>query len=197
MAPSQHGSSGEKTQEFNLKQGKVSSMPAPWPRKAMVLNLALALPSVLLGGYILWQTTQVFFWLYLAALVGILTVGRYFVCRACPYYGQDCPTYGWGHLARLMFPRDETKGFNSRAVAIDFAAIILTALLPIIAWAIGFSGKVADFGRTEDILTGVYLVLVMAAFVVHQETGCSKCELEDCPFSKAAQERKKQSVRSV
>lgn len=168
-----------------------------WPRRAMLLNLALWLASVVLGSYILWQTTLLFFCLYLAVLIGILTVGRYFVCRTCPYYGQDCPTYGWGHLARLMFRRDETRGFNSRAAVIDFAAILAAALLPVIAWAIGFSGKVADFGTTEHILMGIYLLLVISAFLVHQTTGCSKCELEECPFSKAAQEKKKLLVRSA
>ena len=159
----------------------------------MLLNLALWLPSVLLAGYILWQTTQLFFWLYLAVLIGILTAGRYFVCRSCPYYGQDCPTYGWGHLARLMFRRDETRAFDSRAAMIDFAAIVVAALLAVIAWAIGFSGRIADFGTTEHILMGIYLVLVTAAFVVHQGTGCNRCQVEECFFSKAAQERRRGS----
>jgi len=167
-----------------------------WPRRVMLLNLALWLSSVVLGSYILWQTTLLFFCLYLAVLIGILTVGRYFVCRTCPYYGQDCPTYGWGHLARFVFRRDETRGFNNRAAVIDFAAILAGALLPVIAWAIGFSGKVADFGTTEHILMGIYLLLVISAFLVHQTTGCSKCELEECPFSKAAQEKKEQFVKS-
>ena len=84
-------------------------MLAPWPRSVMLLNIALGLASLLLGGYILWQTSPPFFWPYLAVWIGVLTVGRYFVCRSCPYYGQDCPTYGWGHLARLMYRRDETR----------------------------------------------------------------------------------------
>jgi hypothetical protein len=162
----------------------------------MLLNLALWLPSLLLGCYILWQTTLLFFGLYLAAWVAILTVGRYFVCRTCPYYGQDCPSYGWGHLARLMFRRDETKGFNSRACVIDFAANVVAILLPVLAWVLSFFGRIADFGTTEHILAGIYLVLVISAFLVHQTTGCSKCELEECPFSKAAQEKKKLSVAS-
>ncbi|UCH86069.1 MAG: hypothetical protein JSU97_05875 [Dehalococcoidia bacterium] len=168
-----------------------------WPRRVMLLNLALFIPALFLGGYILWQTTQLFFWLYIVVWVGILTVGRYFVCRTCPYYGQDCPTYGWGHLTRLMFRRDETRGFNVAAGVIEFATTIVATLLPVIAWVIGFSGKVADFGTTEHILVGILLGLVAAGFVVHQGTGCSKCELEECPFSKAAQEKRRRLVRSV
>ena len=168
-----------------------------WPRRVMLLNLALSIPALFLGGYILWQTTQLFFWLYVAVWAGILTVGRYFVCRACPYYGQDCPTYGWGHLARLMFRRDETRGFNGPAAIIDFSTIVVAALLPVVAWVIGFSGKVADFGTTEHILVGILLGLVAAGFVVHQGTGCSKCELEECPFSRAAQEKKRRFAKSV
>jgi hypothetical protein len=96
-----------------------------------------------------------------------------------------------------MFRRDRTKGFNSRACVIDFAAILAAALLPVIAWAIGFSGKVADFGTTEHILMGIYLLLVIAASLVHQTTGCSKCDWAECPFRKAAQEQNKLLVRSA
>ncbi|MGQ9571728.1 MAG: hypothetical protein ACUVV3_00850 [Dehalococcoidia bacterium] len=168
-----------------------------WPRSAMLLNLALWFPLVILAGYVLWQTTLLFFSLYVALLVGILTLGRYFVCRTCPYYGQDCPTYGWGHLARLMFRRDETRGFNGRAAVIDFSAIVATGLLPVIVWLIGFSGNLVDFGTVEHILMGVYLVLLITAFVVHEATGCGKCELEECPFSKAAREKRRQFARFV
>ena len=87
-------------------------MLAPWPRSVMVLNIALGLASLLLGGYILWQTSLPFFWLYLGVWVGVLTVGRYFVCRSCPYYGQDCPTYGWGHLTRLMYRQGRYEGIQ-------------------------------------------------------------------------------------
>lgn len=166
-------------------------MLAPWPRSLMLLNIALGLASLLLGGYILWQTSPPFFWLYLGVWVGVLTVGRYFVCRSCPYYGQDCPTYGWGHLTRLMYRRDDVRGFNSRAATIEFGVILVTDLLPVIAWATSFSGQVAEFGRNEHILTACYLALAVAGLLVHQRTGCAKCELEECPFSGAAQARRR------
>jgi hypothetical protein len=159
----------------------------------MLLNIALGLASLLLGAYILWQTSRPFFWLYLGVWIAILTVGRYFVCRTCPYYGQDCPTYGWGHLARLMYQRDEKGRFNSRAATIEFGVIFATDLLPIIAWAIGFSGQVAEFGTTEHILTGGYLALALTGLMVHQRTGCARCELEECPFSGAAQKKRRRA----
>ena len=166
-------------------------MLAPWPRSAMLLNIALGLASSLLGGYILWRTSVPLFWPYLGVWIGVLTVGRYFVCRSCPYYGQDCPTYGWGHLTRLMYRRDETRGFNGRAATIEFGVIFVTNLLPVIAWAVSFSGQIAEFGRTEHILTGAYLALAVAGLMVHQRTGCTRCELEECPFSGAAQAKRK------
>ena len=162
----------------------------------MLLNISISVPSLLLGGYILWQTTQLLFWVYLAAWIGILTIGRYFVCRTCPYYGEGCPTYGWGHLARMMFRRDETRGFNGPAAVIDFATILVVALLPLAAWVIGFTGKIADFGTTEHILVGLFAALVIAGFLVHQRTGCSKCELQECPFSGAARGKKARLVKS-
>ena len=172
-------------------------MMAPWPRRVMLLNIALGLAALLLGGYILWQTSRLFFWLCLGIWITILTVGRYFVCRTCPYYGQDCPTYGWGHLARLMYRRDETRGFNSRAAAIEFGVLLVAALLPVIAWAISFSGQIAEFGRTEHILMGGYLALALAGLLVHERAGCARCELEECPFSGAAQKKRGQLTRAV
>jgi hypothetical protein len=165
-------------------------MLAPWPRGVMLLNIALGLASSLLAAYILWQTSRAFFWGYVGVWIVILTVGRYFVCRTCPYYGQDCPTYGWGHLARFMYRRDETRGFNSRAAAIEFGAVFVTQLLPVIAWAVSFTGEVAEFGRTEHILMGGYLALAVAGLLVHQGTGCARCEVAECPFSGAAQKRR-------
>jgi hypothetical protein len=157
----------------------------------MLLNTALGLASLVLGAYILWSTSAPFFWLYLGVWGGVLTVGRYFVCRSCPYYGQDCPTYGWGHLTRLMYRRDETRGFNGRAATIDFGVIFATNLLPVIAWAVSFSGHIAEFGRIEHILTGAYVALAVTGLLVHQRTGCARCELEGCPFSGAAQAKRK------
>jgi len=163
----------------------------------MLLNIALGVASLLLGGYILWQTSLLFFSLYVAVWFGVLTVGRYFVCRACPYYGQNCPTYGWGHLTRLIYRRDESRGFNSRAATIEFGVILVTDLLPVIAWAASFSGQVAEFGRTEHILAGVYLALAVAGLLVHQRTGCAQCELEECPFSGAAQKNRRSLSRAA
>jgi hypothetical protein len=161
----------------------------------MLLNIFVAVPLLLLGGYILWQTTHLFFGLYVAAWLGILTIGRYFVCRTCPYHGEDCPTYGWGHLARLMFRRDEGRGFNGPAAVIDFAAILVAALLPVIAWFVGLTGKVADFGTMEHILVAVFAASVVVALLVHQGTGCAKCELQECPFSGAARDMKARPVK--
>jgi hypothetical protein len=163
------------------------------PRSVMLVNIALGIASLLLGAYILWQTSFPLFWLFLAIWIGVLTVGRYFVCRACPYYGQDCPTYGWGHLTRLMYRRVETRGFNSRAATIEFGVILGTDLLPVIAWGISFSGQIAEFGRTEHILTGAYLALAVAGLLVHQRAGCARCEVEECPFSGAAHEKRRRA----
>ena len=160
-----------------------------------MLNTALGLASLLLGAYILWRTSLPLFWPYLAVWAGILTVGRYFVCRSCPYYGQDCPTYGWGHLTHLMYRRDDTRGFNGRAATIEFGVVFVADLLPVIAWIASLSGQVAEFGRTEHILAGGYVALAVAGLLVHQRTGCARCELEGCPFSGAAHAKRRSLSR--
>ena len=95
-----------------------------------------------------------------------------------------------------MFSRDDTRGFNGRAAVVDFGAIVAVTLLPIVVWVIGFTGKVADFGTTEHVLVGLFAALVVAGFVVHQGTGCNRCELHECPFSRAAHEKKTSFVES-
>ena len=161
-----------------------------WPRSVMLVNLAFMVPLVGLGAWILWETAWVLFWLYLAVWVGILTLGRYFVCRTCPCHGRDCPSYGYGHLAALLFKRDETRGFNNTACVIDFAANGLAMLVPVVAWLLGFFDVLADFSPAEHAAIGIYLALLVAGVGVHQASGCAKCENAECSFSKATKARR-------
>jgi len=66
-----------------------------WSRKTMLLNALLFWPSVFLGGYVLWVKSAAMFWVYIAIWLGVVVIGRYFVCRRCKYYGMDCPTFGF------------------------------------------------------------------------------------------------------
>jgi hypothetical protein len=160
----------------------------------MLLNSLIFYPMVFLGGYMLWGKSAVMFWVYAAVWIGIFTLGRYFVCRRCKYCGTDCPTFGFSHIAR-MFRRDQSKGFNGRGCEIDIAAHLLVMLLPLLAWIFSlFDIVVSNYGKIDHILTGVYVALVILMMCVHNATGCSKCDIVECRFSKAAKERKSQSV---
>ncbi|NIM14583.1 MAG: hypothetical protein GTO45_21420 [Candidatus Aminicenantes bacterium] len=160
-----------------------------WSRKTMLLNMALFYPMLLLGGYLLWETYIVFFWIYLFMWIGILTLGRYYVCRPCPYCGQDCPSFGFSYLA-LLFPKSKAEGFNRCAGMIDIVFIFLSLLLPIAVWILSFFGKIAAFSTIKHILIAAYLILAAVVVTVHQVTGCSKCEIAECQASKAAKEKK-------
>ena len=171
-------------------------MPLPsWSRKVMLVNSAFLYPLILLGGYILYTKSLMLFSFYLLIWAGILTIGRYYVCRRCPYYGQDCPSFSFGHLARV-FRRDENARFSARACMIDIAAIGASLLLPPLAWVLSFFEIVGDFSVAEHVLIGLYIMLAIAMVIVHEITGCSKCEIAECPTSKAAKARKRTVVKS-
>jgi len=161
-----------------------------WPRKTMLLNALIFWPAVFLGGYVLWGKSAAMFWAYTAIWVGIIVLGRYFVCRRCKYYGTDCPTFGFSHIVRV-FRKDESKGFTWQGCMIDMAAHLLALFIPIFAWIFGaFNVVVSEYGTVDHALMGVYIVLTLSMMAVHNATGCSKCDIAECRASKAAKERK-------
>ena len=166
-----------------------------WSRKVMFLNSALLYLLVLLGGCILFVKSLPTFWVYLFIWISILTMGRYYVCRPCPYYGQDCPSFGFGHLARI-FPKDDKSAFSARACIIDIIAIGVSLSLPVVVWVLSLVGKSAVFDAMWHVLMGVYIVWTVAMVTVHEITGCRKCEIAECPTSRAAKERKRMMAKS-
>jgi hypothetical protein len=161
-----------------------------WSRKTMLLNALLFWPTVFLGGYVLWGKSAAMFWVYAAVWLGIIVLGRYFVCRRCKYYGVNCPTFGYSYLAR-MFKKDESNPFSGRACHIDALLQMLVMLLPVLAWIFSaFDIVVSKYSTTDHVLSGVYLILGLLMLGAHSATGCSKCDIAECRMSKAAKERK-------
>lgn len=165
-----------------------------WSRNTMLLNSLVFYPMVFLGGYVLWGKSSVIFWIYSAIWIGIFTLGRYLVCRRCKYYGMDCPTFGFSHIARI-FRRDESKGFNGRGCEVDIVAHLLVLFLPILAWIFSaFDIVVSQYGIANHALMGAYVVLVLSMMAVHNATGCSRCDIIECRFSKAAKQNRSKST---
>ena len=161
-----------------------------WSRKTMLLNSLLFWPMVFIGGYVLWGKSAAMFWVYAVVWLGVIVLGRYFVCRNCKYYGMDCPTFGYSYLAR-MFKKDESKPFNGRACDIDILAQMLVMLLPILAWIFSAGGVVVSkYGTVDHALMGVYIALGFMMLGAHSSTGCNKCDIAECRMSKAAKECK-------
>ena len=161
----------------------------PWPRKAMLLTAPFMYAAMILGGYLLWDKSLVMFIVYAVIWIGILTIGRYFVCRPCPHYGNDCPT-GFGHIVR-MFPKDTTREFSGSACITDVMAIEVAFLIPLIIWILSFVGNIDDFSTAENVLMAIYLALFFGFSAFHEVDGCSKCQIENCPVSGVSRERKK------
>lgn len=161
---------------------------ADWSRGTMLLNSLLFYPAVIIGGYVLWDKSSPIFWAYIVIWLGILVLGRYYVCRRCKYYGRDCPTFGFSYLA-CMFRRDESQGFSGRACHIDIFFHMVGLFIPVLAWIMGaFNAVVSAYGTVDHALMGAYVVLVSLMMGVHSATGCNKCDIAGCRFSGAARE---------
>ncbi len=162
-----------------------------WSLKVILLNNGLKYPTLLLGGYILWENSLPFFLVYLLIWIGLQTVGRYFVCRACPYFGQVCPDFGFGYMARVIFSKDDTRGFNALACMVDFVFVVILFLLPVVVWLLSLvGGFVEPFNANDHTLAVTYLVFSSTVGVAHFLTACGTCEVSGCPLSKAAKDRR-------
>ena len=161
-----------------------------WSRQTMLLNSLLFYPAVFLGGYVLWGKSLAMFSVYAAVWLGVIVLGRYFVCRRCKYYGVDCPSFGYSYLAR-MFKKDESKGFSGLACHIDTLVQMVVMLLPVLAWIFGVLDIVVSrYGTIDHVLMGIYVALAVAMLGVHSTTGCNRCDIAECRLSKAAREPK-------
>ena len=159
-----------------------------WSRQTVLLNSLLFYPTVILGGYVLWEKSLVMFSVYAGVGLGVIVLGRYFVCRRCRYHGVDCPSFGYSYLARI-FKKDESKGFSGLACHIDTLVQMVVMLLPVLAWIFGaLDIVVSRYGNTDHLLMGIYVALAVSMLGVHTTTGCNRCDIAECRLSKAARE---------
>jgi hypothetical protein len=156
----------------------------PVPTKITVLNTSLMLGSILAAGYVLLSKAPMLLLVYGAAWALILTVGRFVVCRHCLYYGENCATFAFGHVARI-FPASSDRRFRARAAGIDASAIVLVQLLPAAYWVWSLVSEQGALGRTEHLLMAAYLGLGVAAAVAHHLNGCRRCPIQECPLCAA------------
>ncbi len=74
------------------------------------------------------------------------------------------------------------------AVIIDTSVIVASLLLPMTVWVIGIFSRIVPFDKGDHALMGAYLLLFVVMSRVHSVTGCGKCDIAECPMSKAAKE---------
>lgn len=161
----------------------------PWPRKSMLVTAPLMYTSIPIGAYVLWDKSIVLFIVYAVLWACILTIGRYFVCRPCPRYGEDCPT-GFGHIVRI-FPKDTSREFSGIACITDVLAIEIAFFIPVVIWILSLVNIVNDFSTLEHVFLGIYLILFFGFSVAHTVLGCNKCQQENCPASAISREHRK------
>lgn len=151
--------------------------------KTMIFNIILFYSTLILGGYILWVKSVILFILYSGTLIITIITGRYIICRACFYYGKPCPSFGFSYLA-LIFPKVNNKAFNGRAALIETRVIGACLILPIFSLILSWLGAIKTYSGFDNLLIGIYIVLLASTSIVHTLTGCDKCEIKNCPLSK-------------
>ncbi len=153
--------------------------------KTMILNIILFYPTLILGGYLLWVKSIPFSLLYSITLIFTIIICRYLICRSCYYYGKPCPSFGFSYLA-LMFSKGDDKPFNGKAALIETRIITACLLLPIFFLVLSWFGVIETYSISAYILIGIYVIFAISMAIVHDKTGCDKCEIEDCPLSRAS-----------
>ena len=156
----------------------------------MLLNSLLFYPAVFLGGYVLWGKSAVMFWVYAAVWLGVIVLGRYFVCRRCQYYGVACPSFGYSYLARI-FKKDESKPFSGLACHIDAFVQMLVMLLPVLAWILGaFDIAVAEVRHHRSHPHGDICHSRRLDAGRTQRYRLRRCDIAECRLSRASRDLK-------
>ena len=153
--------------------------------KTMVLNSVLFWPSLILGGYLLWVKSTPLFLVYSIILIATIITHRYIICRSCFYYGKPCPSFGFSYLAQL-FPKADDKPFNGKAAVIETGILIVCWLLPVLLLILSWTDTIDSYSLLEYVLTGIYVTLLLVVSGFHLITGCSKCEIRECPINKVS-----------
>lgn len=137
------------------------------------------------GVYLLWVKSLPIFLTYAIILIVSILIYRYPICRSCFYYWKPCPSFGFSYIAKI-FPKADDRQFNGKAAGREIYITMTCLHLPILALILSWFWVIDSYSFPEYILTGIYVVIFLSAYTVHEKTGCKRCQIEDCPFSLAA-----------
>lgn len=146
---------------------------APWPARVSKLTSLSILPVVLLGIYILAQSSllRLGIWLFLFAIFAYPL--RYLVCARCPYYGQSCSTL-MGRTVPRLFKKQEGQSMKLGLwLDVVFTSLLFVFPLPD-AWRLG-----------GLLLTLAWISVFAVMFALITGVACSACPFTFCPIGRA------------
>ncbi len=160
-------------ESFVVQDGVRCPTRAPWSARVSTLTSLTFVPLILLGFYVLVQTSVVKLLVWLLLFGCVAYPLRYLVCARCPYYGQRCSTL-FGVTVPRMFKKQEGKSMRL-GLWLDVVFSLLLLLIPL-----------PDVWRLGGFLL---LLLWVGTFALLMGTitriACSVCPLTFCPIGRA------------
>jgi len=118
---------------------------------------------------------------YVPGVVLFLTAWRRLVCARCRYYGMKCSTF-LGVFTAMMWPCDESRPLDRKAMMADFALLGLLLMVPLPQVLRGFR------------LTVLYVTAVFAATSSMLLNSCWRCGNRFCPMKDVSRRISVQSM---
>ncbi|MFH1149230.1 MAG: hypothetical protein V1748_02015 [Actinomycetota bacterium] len=110
-------------------------MECEWPKADFRQQVVLAI-SALLFGVSGWRALKRnrprWIPVWLAGLLGWMTVPKYFICARCENYGKSCDFFYGGRYAALLFQKSD-KPFNAAGYLAEGTTLAVFQFLPAIA----------------------------------------------------------------
>lgn len=137
----------------------------PPPRSSIMVERAIGLVTLLVGGLGLLRHARRYLPVWLACVASWFTACKYAICTHCEHHGEFCEFYGLGVHAARMFPekrKNELSPFGWVTEAVSASGMLF---LP-------FAGV-----REDRRVLALYAMLVLATQTSQMIVSCRRCAL--------------------
>ncbi len=133
-----------------------------------VLLAAAALAFLAAGRRALRRNRPGWLPLWIAGLLGWVTVPKYFICTRCENYGKPCDFFYGGRYAALLFKAQPDRPFNAAGYFAEGGTLALLGFLPALS-ARRDAGSLALYALGAGLFQGT-LISVCCVKCVHRAT---------------------------
>jgi len=128
------------------------------------VNVPVLALCICFGTFALYVHNNLLPYIYFIFSGGVILAHTRLYCTRCAYYGKDCYIFG-GLLSKSLFKK-RREGAQDPDDSIMASLWLVVAMFPV-----PFLLYYEDY-----ILTGAFIVLFWAWFLMHSVTACSSCD---------------------